>query len=90
MKKILILLNGLLLFSCSNGQNQIADNGLRSSDIQLSEEQTKLIYDKTKSFPENTELSIAIINNKQINFVGIKRHNDSIIQTKNRKSIFEM
>ena len=49
-----------------------------------------MIYDKTKSFPENTELSIAIINNKQINFVGIKRHNDSIIQTKNRKSIFEI
>jgi CubicO group peptidase (beta-lactamase class C family) len=90
MKNLLMLLNGLFLLSCSNGQTQIAETGLKSTQIQTSEEQTELIYEKTKSFPENTQLSIAIIDKGKVKFIGIKRVNDSIIQIENHRSAFEI
>ncbi len=83
MKKILMILNGLLFLNCFNGQAQ-------SAQTSITEAQIKLIYEKTKSFPENTQLSIAIIDSGEINFIGIKRQNDSILQIENHRNTFEI
>lgn len=90
MKKYLLVLIGIILYSFSNGQIKTANNGINNSLIPITEKQSDLIFDKTKSFPDNTELSIAIIKKGKIKYLGIKRKNDTIIVTENYQSIFEI
>ena len=90
MKKTLTLLYGLTFLICAIGQAQIVENGLNKTDTHLTEEQTQLIHEKSKSFPENTQLSIAIIESGKVKFIGIKRSNDSILQVENHRKIFEI
>ncbi len=90
MKRLLILLNGLLLLGCSTGQTQQAENGITRPQPELSEAQTELIYQKTKSFPNNTQLSIAIIDGEKVHYIGIIRENDTVFQTENHRKSFEI
>lgn len=90
MKRTLFLLIGLIISGYSNGQTQVAENGLDSTKTQLTKKQTELLYEKTKEFPENTQVSIAVIENGKVEFVGIKRTNNSIVQVENHKNIFEI
>lgn len=90
MKRLFILFSVFLLSGCSIGQTQFAENGLKNLNNRISKEQVEIIYNKTKSFPENTQLSIAIIEKGIVNYVGIIRQNDSIIQIPNHKSAFEI
>ncbi|WP_170827377.1 serine hydrolase domain-containing protein [Roseivirga sp. 4D4] len=49
-----------------------------------------MIYQNSKAFPNNTQLSIALIKNGETQFYGIKRVNDSIVSIINKKSVFEI
>ncbi|MGM0620665.1 MAG: serine hydrolase domain-containing protein [Bacteroidota bacterium] len=90
MKKYLTTVIGLFLLSCSNGQPPFAENGLINNGLEITRDQTDLICEKSKSFPENTQLSIAIIDSSIVKFVGITRINDTIGSTDNRHKIFEI
>ncbi|PCJ65295.1 MAG: penicillin-binding protein [Bacteroidetes bacterium] len=90
MKKYLIVLVGILLFSCSSGQVKTATNGLEDSSVQITLEQSELIFEQVKSFPNGTELSIAIIDKGKVKFIGIKRTNDTIQLTENHQNLFEI
>jgi CubicO group peptidase (beta-lactamase class C family) len=57
---------------------------------EISEEQVRLIFNKAKEFPENTQISIAFISNDQLAFYGLKRQNNSIINIDNSSSVFEI
>ncbi|MFO7621825.1 MAG: hypothetical protein R6W81_11275, partial [Bacteroidales bacterium] len=57
---------------------------------EISGEQVRLIFDKVKEFPENTEISIAFIRKDRVAFYGLKRQNNSIINIDNRSSVFEI
>jgi CubicO group peptidase (beta-lactamase class C family) len=48
------------------------------------------IYSKSKFFPNNTQLSIAIIQNGKTNYYGIIKVNDSIKPFENQNRIFEI
>jgi CubicO group peptidase (beta-lactamase class C family) len=48
------------------------------------------IYSKSKKFPNNTQLSIAIIRNGKTNYYGIIKVNDSIKAFENQNRIFEI
>jgi CubicO group peptidase (beta-lactamase class C family) len=48
------------------------------------------IYSKSKNFPNNTQLSIAIIRNGKTNYYGIIKVNDSIKAFENQNRIFEI
>ncbi|MEO0037517.1 MAG: hypothetical protein RIQ59_728 [Bacteroidota bacterium] len=48
------------------------------------------IYSKSKNFPNNTELSIAILRNGKTKYYGIVKVNDSIKTCVNQNSIFEI
>lgn len=48
------------------------------------------IYSKSKNFPNNTQLSIAIIQNGKTNYYGIIKVNDSIKPFENQNRIFEI
>lgn len=90
MKKYLTTLVGLVLSSCSNGQTTIAENGIKISNSGINKEQSGLLFDKTKSFPNNTQLSIALIKNGKTYFIGIERKNDTIKLIENYKDAFEI
>ena len=56
----------------------------------ISKTQLELIFEKTKYFPNNTELSLAFINGNNVNYYGVKRQNDSIVYINNSQDIFEI
>ncbi|MDC1161895.1 serine hydrolase [Tenacibaculum sp.] len=80
----------LILFSSCNENIKPAINNLISTSDIVSLEQSELIFQNSKIFPNNTQFSISIIENGEIKFVGIKRENDTIIKTENHKNIFEI
>jgi len=90
IKKYLTALVGLLLSSCSNLQTTIAENGIEVSNNGINKKQSELIFDNTKYFPNNTQLSLALIRNGEIDFIGIERTNDTIKLIENYKNFFEI
>jgi len=73
----------------SKMQPQLVANNMTSFDV-ITKEQVEIIFNRTKEFPEDTELSIAFINNQRVVYLGIKRENYSIITIENQSSVFEI
>lgn len=48
------------------------------------------IFSKSKEFPNNTQLSIAIIQNGKTNYYGILKENDTIKPIENQNRVFEI
>ena len=90
MEKYLIGLVVLFLSSCSLPKTTIAENEIEVSNNRINKKQSNLIFDNTKLFPNNTQLSIAIIRDGEIDFVGIERTNDTIKLIENYKNVFEI
>ena len=90
IKTFLTIFIGLFLSNCVNGQIKTAENALESSSNSITPEQVQLIYSNVNSFPDNTELSIAIIENGKTKFIGVKRTNDTIKQIENKQKVFEI
>lgn len=74
----------------SFGQNQSADNAMVYDGSDFTEGQLNAIYEQTKSLPNNTQLSLAVIRNGASAFIGIERLNDRIILTQNHEDIYEI
>ena len=70
--------------------SQRAINKLKIYKEIINEKQQKLIFNKSKYLPNNTQISIGLIKNGQANYYGIKRQNDSIYTVNNSKNIFEI
>lgn len=51
---------------------------------------TEIIFSNSKDFPNNTQLSIAIIQNGNTNYYGIIKVNDTIKPDENQKRVFEI
>ncbi len=56
----------------------------------ISPNQINILLEKTKKFPENTEISIAFIKNGEVSYYGAKRINDTIEYSNNFNKIFEI
>ena len=67
-----------------------AINSLSNDGDKISENQAKLIFEKSKQFPNETEVSLAVINGDDLTYFGIKRENDTIIYLNNSRHIFEI
>ncbi|MDH7448462.1 serine hydrolase domain-containing protein [Aquimarina sp. 2201CG14-23] len=89
MKKF-ILLNVLLLFFSCGKELKIATDNQDSKNGQITQKQSELIFEKIKFFPNKTQISIAIIENKRVNFYGVKREKDKIISIENHDRVFEI
>ncbi|MFV8282841.1 serine hydrolase [Christiangramia marina] len=78
---------GLLIkpYHEKNKLNQ-AINALKTYPKEIAES----IFLKAQDFPNNTQLSIAVIENGETSFYGIKRENDSIKEYKNQDKVFEI
>jgi CubicO group peptidase (beta-lactamase class C family) len=90
MKKLNLLFIAIALISCSEVISQFAKNGLLNVNSQVTEEQAELIYENAKSFPENTQLSIAIIEDANVKFIGVIRINDTLQLLDNHERVFEI
>ncbi len=88
MKKgVLFSILSFIITACSS-QSKDAQNELKSKE--LSQEQLSLIFEKTKNFPNDTQLSIGLINGDQIIYYGIERINDRLITINNQDRVFEI
>jgi len=68
----------------------LAINSLLNNGGLISDEQIELIFEKSKYFPNNTQISLAFINGDNVTYYGLKRQNDSIFYISNYKDIFEI
>ena len=73
-----------------NAVSEKAINSLKLDNELIDEKQQKVIFNKSKYLPNNTQISIGLIKNGQVNYYGIKRQNDSIFTVNNSKNIFEI
>ena len=90
MIKTSLIVLGILTIACSYGQTQQAVNKLKTSNSIVSQQQTNLIYNQLKGFPNSTQVSIAIIKNGQVYYYGAQRINDTLINIDNSSNIFEI
>lgn len=63
-----------------------AVNALQSYPTEIAE----VIFEKAKSFPNNTQLSIAVIHNGKTNYYGVIKVNDTIKPAINQNRVFEI
>jgi CubicO group peptidase (beta-lactamase class C family) len=90
MRKIILLFLTLSFWSCSKGQVSKAVNALDPSVEGVSTKQIEAIYTQVQRFPNQTQLSMGIIQNGEVQFAGIIRKNDSIFWTDNTQKSFEI
>ena len=62
----------LICSGCSSLWPIEAENGLTNQNNAITEQQRELIYNHVKTFPNQTQLSFAVIENGNINFYGVK------------------
>ncbi len=81
-------INGLFIKPYENLEENgsIAINALSTYPKEIAE----IIFSKSKDLPNNTQLSIAIIQNGKTNYYGIIKLNDTIKPVENQKKIFEI
>lgn len=82
------LINGLFIKPYEEPKETSSNsvNALSSYPKEISE----IIFSKTKDFPNNTQLSIAIIQNGKTNYYGIIKRNDTIKPIENETKVFEI
>ena len=67
-----------------------AKNNLTVKEGLLNKKQIKLLYDKVKVFPNDTQIALGIIKKGEVSFVGVERKNNVISYIENSKSVFEI
>lgn len=65
-------------------------NNLTIKNGLITKEQSEIIFEKSKKFPNHTQISMAIIEDGKVSFWGINKENDTISTIDNRKSVFEI
>ena len=91
MKRFILIIIISILYGCiSKGQNIANYNKLSGLGAGIDFAQQDFIYQKVKRFPDNTEISIAIIQNGKPSFYGVNRLKDSIVATENNTKVFEI
>ncbi|MFA7445734.1 MAG: serine hydrolase domain-containing protein [Flavobacteriaceae bacterium] len=78
----------IMFLSCSETEEIIAVNGIKSDILQINQIDT--IYKKAKFFPNEAQMAFALIKNGEISYFGIKRTNDTLITVENKDKAFEI
>jgi CubicO group peptidase (beta-lactamase class C family) len=80
-KAVLIL---LFLVSCDSDDTMDTEEAIFSGEIK------SIIEDNTKDFPDNTQLSIAIIDKEKTEYIGVIKKNNTLEVINNQDKIFEI
>lgn len=89
MKNYLWITFFALIFLSGYGQREKSIMK-RKEKIHLTEKQSELISDCLTILPNKAQLSIALIENGNVNFIGYSKENDSILPIDNSVSVFEI
>ena len=81
MKRLFIYIWIVLLMGCLDKDPEI---------YELSDSQVKILTDHIAVFPDNTQLSISLIDNSHAEFIGIILKDDSLSYVENKDSVFEI
>ena len=74
-----------------SGCGQLETSMMKQTEkIHLTEKQVQSITDCLDILPNQAQLSIALIENGNVNFIGFKKENDSILSIDNSGSVFEI
>jgi CubicO group peptidase (beta-lactamase class C family) len=90
MRSGLFFFFSFLLLNSSYSQEKEPINSQSAAPGKISLRQSKIIYEKAKVFPENTQLSIALVKNGKSVFYGIRIQHDSLQRIDNHLKIFEI
>lgn len=90
MRSGLIFFISFLLLHNSYCQERNAANVQSAPSGKISLRQSKIIYEKVKAFPDNTQLSIVLIKNHKPVFYGVRIQNDTLLSVENHEHIFEI
>ncbi len=90
MRSCLVFFFSFLSLINSYCQERNAINSQTATSNIISLRQSKIIYEKAKVFPDNTQLSIALIKNGKPVFYGVRIQNDSLLSVDNHQRIFEI
>ena len=71
-----------------NAENVI--NNLTIKNDLITKEQTEIVFNNAKVFPNHTQISIATIKNGKVRYFGINKESDTISTIGNQKSVFEI
>ena len=63
-------------------------NNLTIKNSLITKEQSEIIFESTKNFPNNIQIAISIINDGRTNYYGINKLRDTVSTISNQKSIF--
>ncbi|MEH6537981.1 MAG: serine hydrolase domain-containing protein [Psychroserpens sp.] len=79
----------LSVYAC-NSDVKLASDNQSAQDHILTKTQADIVFEMTKVFPNQTQVSIALIENGVAQFYGIKRVNDTVIGVENKENVFEI
>lgn len=65
-------------------------NNLSNTNNILTKEQSEILFENAKLFPNQTQIALAIINNREVGFYGIKQNNYTVSSIENSSSLFEI
>lgn len=89
MKNSVLLLLVLMLTSCGSQQPDAPDAPSEPEGI-ITEQQKELILNKVEALPSQAQLAIAIIDDGEVSYFGIKREKDSTLVIRNHDRVFEI
>ncbi len=81
MHKILVLILSIIALINTSAQ------AIKKDSEYSNDELVRLL---AKSFPDNTQLSIALVNDTSVNYLGFKKQTDSLVCVNNKDSVFEI
>ena len=85
---ILILI--ILVLGCKNETKVLQRDNFQIANHELTQNQKDTIFKYIAAYPNETEISLALINDTNTLFIGLKRVNDSIIYVDNKDRLFEI
>lgn len=65
-------------------------NKLSIENDLLTKGQSEIIFKNVKPFPNNTQISIAIIKDGKVSYYGVKKENDTVLTVDNKENTFEI
>tara|TARA_B110000196_G_C21099998_1_gene642117 strand:- start:108 stop:1529 length:1422 start_codon:yes stop_codon:yes gene_type:complete len=74
-------------------EENTSETGINNLSIKaniITKKQSELIFENSKTFPNQTQVSIVFINNGKVTYYGTKKNNDTISTIDNHKSVFEI
>ena len=83
-------INEFSIFPFAENYSTNSVNNIQVSENIIDEKQQKIIFNKAKFFPDNTQISMAFIKNGKVKYYGVKRKNDTISEYINSKAVYEI